>query len=77
VFGLEPPSGKKGENKIAFRVKRVIKHKLFFFFRHHVRTMKKWQESHQSVELISVRNTMINMEENNNDSPPINLQQSM
>ncbi|KZS12332.1 putative E3 ubiquitin-protein ligase MARCH1 [Daphnia magna] len=36
--------------------------------RHHVRTMKKWQESHQSVELISVRNTIINLEENNNDS---------
>lgn len=41
---------------------------LIFVSRHHVRTMKKWQESHQSVELISVRNTIINLEENNNDS---------
>ena len=37
--------------------------------------MQKWQESHQCVELLSVRTTILNLEENNNnDNPPIGLQ---
>lgn len=58
-------------NSIIFKLP-YQDYKFHSFCRHHIRTMKKWQESHQCVELISVRGIAVNIEGNNNNSPVTN-----
>lgn len=58
-------------NSIIFKLP-YQDYKCHSFCRHHIRTMKKWQESHQCVELISVRGITVNIEGNNNNSPVTN-----
>jgi len=41
--------------------------------RHHVHTVLKWRENHQSVELLCIRETVLNMELNNNTCSTNNL----
>jgi len=41
--------------------------------RHHMKTMLKWRENNQSIELMAIREVHLNMELNNNTSSTNNL----
>lgn len=40
---------------------------LIIINRHHFKTLKKWQDNHQCVELLSIRGIIINVEDVNNN----------
>ena len=41
---------------------------LIIINRHHFKTLKKWQDNHQCVELLSIRGIIINVEDVNNNA---------
>jgi len=46
---------------------------IYIVCRHHMKTMLKWRENNQSIELMAIREVHLNMELNNNTSSTNNL----